>query len=110
MLRWLAILFHYILNVEKFAYEVNLDNTAVQEMKMLNVLRNGTVSPEIGNVNVYVLQINYSIGTCKVDVDGMSINLSKRDEKSWGVPIPAGVAEFHTLVTGCVLSPNQTSI
>jgi len=45
-----------------------------------------------------------------VYVDGMSRILVRRDEKSWGVPTPADVAEFHVSVTGCALPPHQTSI
>jgi len=47
--------------VERFAYEVILYNIAAQEMKMLKVFGNGTVSPEIGNLDMYMIvfgQIN----------------------------------------------------
>jgi len=65
------------------------------------------MSPEIEG------QINYSvIGTAQEEVDDMSIDLVRRDEKSQVVPTPAGVAEVNVLVVHVwiALSPHQTSV
>jgi len=51
-----------------------------------------------------------SVGQNNYLIDGISIILVRCDEKSQSVPTPAGITEFHVLVTGCALSPHQTSI
>jgi len=71
--------------VERFTYEVILNNMADQGMNILKVLENGSYLPklEMCCVDIYVFRhIKYSlIGTCKVDVDAMSIILVRSYEK-----------------------------
>jgi len=43
-----------LVRVKRFTYEVILDNIAAQEVDILKVFGNWTVSPEVGKLNVYI--------------------------------------------------------